>query len=74
MSSESVDAELERLIRSLIPIAKARVIQAAERSPETFAEELWTLASLTQSVSISLMPKSGGRLGLPATSLFLVWD
>ena len=53
MSSESVDAELERLIRSLIPIAKARVIQAAERSPETFAEELWTLASL-YTVSLNL--------------------
>ena len=53
MSSESVDAELERLIRSLIPIAKARVIHAAERSPETFAEELWTLASL-YTVSLNL--------------------
>ena len=53
MSSENLDAELERLIRSLIPIAKARVIQAAERSPETFAEELWTLASL-YTVSLNL--------------------
>ena len=53
MSSESVDAELERLIRSLIPIAKARVIQAAERSSETFAEELWTLAGL-YTVSLNL--------------------
>jgi len=53
MSSESVDAELERLIRSLIPIAKDRVIHAARRSPETFAEELWTLAGL-YTVSLNL--------------------
>lgn len=53
MSRESVDAELERLIRSLIPIAKARVIHATERSPETFSEELWTLAGL-YTISLNL--------------------
>jgi len=53
MSSESIDAELQRLIRGLIPIAKARVIHAAKRSPETFAEELWILAGL-YTVSLNL--------------------
>jgi hypothetical protein len=46
MSGESADGELERLVLGLIPVAKTRVVNAAERSPETFAEELWTLASL----------------------------
>jgi len=46
MSGESIDAELQRLVLGLIPIAKARVVDSAKRSPETFAEELWTLAGL----------------------------
>jgi hypothetical protein len=46
MSNESIDAELEKLVLRLIPIAKARVVDATKRSPETFAEELWTLAGL----------------------------
>ncbi|MDV3244765.1 MAG: hypothetical protein LYZ66_06300 [Nitrososphaerales archaeon] len=46
MSSEDIDAELERLVHRLIPVAKARAIHSARRSPETFAEELGTLASL----------------------------
>lgn len=46
MSSENEDDELERLVRGLIPIAKARVLKSAERSPENFGEEVWTLAGL----------------------------
>jgi len=36
-----------------IGTATARVIPAAKRSPETFAEELWTLAGL-DTVSLNL--------------------
>ncbi len=46
MSSEDTDVELEQLVRRLIPVAKARVLHSSKRSPETFAEELGTLANL----------------------------
>jgi len=46
MSSENVDSDLKQLVRRLIPIAKARALYAAELSPETFSEEIWTLAAL----------------------------
>lgn len=46
MSGTNPNAELQKLVLGLIPVAKARVLTAAERSPESFAEELWTLAGL----------------------------
>lgn len=45
-SGEDHGAELRQLVSRLIPVAKARAIRAAELSPETFAEELWTLGAL----------------------------
>jgi hypothetical protein len=45
-SEERADAELRTLIRRMIPVVKTRAMRAADRSPETFTEEIWTLAAL----------------------------
>lgn len=48
-SGEREDAELRTLVRRLIPVVKTRVLRAAERSPETLTEEIWTSRPSTRS-------------------------
>ena len=43
---EREDAELDGLVRELIPVVRARILLAVRLSPETLQEELWTLSAL----------------------------
>lgn len=45
-SEEKEDADLRKLINGLIPIVRSRSLRAPDISPETFTEEIWTLAAL----------------------------
>jgi len=45
-SEEREDADLRKLINDLIPIVRSRSLRALGISPETFTEEIWTLAAL----------------------------
>jgi hypothetical protein len=45
-SEEREDADLRKLVDSLIPIVRSRTLRAPDVSPETFTEEIWTLAAL----------------------------
>ena len=45
-SEEKEDADLKKLINGLIPVVRSRTLRAPDISPETFTEEIWTLAAL----------------------------
>jgi hypothetical protein len=44
--SEDTDLRLRRIVDVLIPVVKARMLLSWRLSPETFVQELETLASL----------------------------
>ena len=45
-SEEKEDVDLRKLINGLIPVVRSRCLRAPDISPETFTEEIWTLAAL----------------------------